>query len=115
MTLSVEVETGRRERTLVVPLSALRAQADRRPRPPCWRLPTAAPQERSVRLGLRTLDAVEVLEGLSAGERVLLRGDRRARRTGAAWSMVPWQPGESSGACADARKIRLDAGQCVGR
>ena len=36
-----------------------------------------------MRLGLRTLDAVEVLEGLAAGDRVLLRGDRRARRTGA--------------------------------
>jgi HlyD family secretion protein len=71
MTLSVEVETARRERALVLPLAALRGDV------------SAATAEvrveregrveaRQVRLGLRTLDAAEVLEGLAEGERVLL-------------------------------------------
>ena len=79
MTLSVEVETARRDSTLVLPLAALRDGA------------TSAPgdtgaagyvlvraegraQARGVRLGLRTLDAVEVMEGLAAGDEVLLGG-----------------------------------------
>jgi HlyD family secretion protein len=73
MTLSVEVDTGRRTQALVIPLRALRdgsgvaagtvlVAQDGRAR------------TRSVRLGLRTLDAVEVLEGLRAGETVLLAG-----------------------------------------
>ena len=69
MTLSVEVETGRRERALVVPLGALRAQAAPAARPRCWSAATAASQERRLRLGLRTLEAVEVLEGLARRRR----------------------------------------------
>ncbi|MDP3311307.1 MAG: efflux RND transporter periplasmic adaptor subunit, partial [Polaromonas sp.] len=59
MTLSVEVETGRRERALVLPLSALRTQ----PSPTTATVLVAdagRAQERQLRLGLRTLDAVEV-------------------------------------------------------
>lgn len=73
MTLSVEVETARRESALVVPVDALRGD------------PLAATavvlvesdgrvEQRTVRLGLRTLDAVEVLEGLRAGDTVLRAG-----------------------------------------
>ncbi len=71
MTLSVEVETGRRARALVVPLEALQSSES-----------TAAAvvhierdgrvETRKVRLGLRTLDAAEVLEGLVEGDVVLL-------------------------------------------
>ena len=71
MTLSIEVETARRERALVVPVDALngagaaaasvvRVEHDGRV------------EERPVRLGLRTLEAAEVLAGLAEGERVLL-------------------------------------------
>jgi HlyD family secretion protein len=71
MTLSLEVETGRRDSALVVPMAAfdgelgngtgtVRVAHDGRV------------QERRLRLGLRTLDAVEVLEGLAAGDLVLL-------------------------------------------
>ena len=71
MTLSVEVETGRRERALVLPLRALRTQAS---------LDSATvlvfeagrAQARTVRLGLRNLSAAEVLDGLKEGDAVLL-------------------------------------------
>ena len=70
MTLSVEVETARRAAALVLPVDALRGDqaaanavvlVDRDGRV----------EERPVRLGLRTLAAAEVLDGLSAGETVL--------------------------------------------
>ena len=74
MTLSREVETARRDSALVVPVAALRGD-----------LPGAAAlrgdlvyvardghvEARNVRLGLRTLEAVEVLEGLAQGDIVL--------------------------------------------
>jgi HlyD family secretion protein len=79
MTLSVEVETGRRERALVLPLSALRTQ----PSPAnatVLRVESGRAREREVRLGLRTLDAAEVLEGLAEGDVVLLDGQAKAGR-----------------------------------
>ncbi len=82
MTLSVEVETARRERALVLPLSALRSQADSTSATVLVAQDGHA-QTRPVRLGLRTLDAVEVLEGLAQGDVVLLGGqlkpDQRVR------------------------------------
>lgn len=72
MTLSIEVETGRRARALVVPIAALTAGAD----------PTRATlrvvqdgriEERDVRLGLRTMGAAEVRAGLAEGDEVVLR------------------------------------------
>ncbi|MDP2378941.1 MAG: efflux RND transporter periplasmic adaptor subunit, partial [Pseudohongiella sp.] len=103
MTLSVEVETGRRERALVLPLSALRGQPS----------PTAATvlvadagraQERQLRLGLRTLDAAEVLEGLAEGDAVLLGSSvaagARIRARAVAWT--PGQPVGKSAATGDA-------------
>ena len=74
MTLSVEIETGRRERALVLPLQALRGEdaADGEAR--VWVLDADdRVVERKVRLGLRTLEAAEVLQGLQAGERVVLQ------------------------------------------
>lgn len=70
MTLSVEVETARREAALVVPVDALRGD----------QAATSATvlvehagrvEERAVRVGLRTLEAAEILDGLSADETVL--------------------------------------------
>ena len=99
MTLSIEVETARRDAALVVPVAALRgdvsvAAALRGDVPAAAALrggasaATSAPapastalvlvardgraEARTVRLGLRTLDAAEVLEGLAAGDTVLL-------------------------------------------
>lgn len=70
MTVSVEVETARREQALVVPADALRGDESTGPR--VWLARDGRVEARQVRLGLRTLDAVEVLDGLSAGELVLI-------------------------------------------
>ena len=71
MSLSLEVETARRERALAVPVVALDGAAD---------ATTATLRlvqhgrvvTRSVRIGLRTLDAVEVLDGLADADVVVL-------------------------------------------
>ena len=84
MTLSLEVETARRDSALVVPVAALRGDLSNTA---ALRgdLPSTAAlhgdsvliarngrvEERKVRLGLRTLEAVEVLEGLAVGDIVL--------------------------------------------
>jgi HlyD family secretion protein len=70
MTLSVEVETARSEQALVVPTDALRG--DESTGTSVWLARDGRVEARKVRLGLRTLDAVEILDGLSAGEVVLL-------------------------------------------
>ena len=102
MTLSVEVETGKRERALVLPVAALRApglpvaalpapvlpapaegsastSAGSLPNPSTtistgtvWLARDGRVEARSVRLGLRTLEAVEVTDGLAAGDHVLI-------------------------------------------
>lgn len=71
MTLSVEVETARRERALVVPVIALRGN-ESASSAMVWLARDGRVEERKVRLGLRTLSAVEVLEGLAEGDLVLL-------------------------------------------
>lgn len=85
MTLSVEVETARRAKVLVLPLAGLQRAG---PGDTAWVWVQSAgrAQERQVRLGLRTLEAVEVVEGLVEGDTVVLGsgvklGDRvRTRR-----------------------------------
>ena len=74
MTLSVQVETGRRERTLVVPVQALAGDREARSdgTATVFVARDGRVEPRRLRLGLATLEAVEVLEGLSAGDIVLL-------------------------------------------
>lgn len=71
MTVSVEVETGRRAQALVLPLAALRQQ---RPDGGAQVLvvQSGRAERRDVKLGLRTLEQVEVTDGLAAGDAVLL-------------------------------------------
>jgi HlyD family secretion protein len=69
MTLSVEVETARRAQALVVPTTALRG--DEASGYSVWLAQDGRVVARPVRLGLRTLDAAEIVEGLRAGEAVL--------------------------------------------
>lgn len=80
MTLSVEVDTARRERALALPLAALRPAAgepapvgtiEGADRATVWRVRDGRVEAVEVRLGLRTLEAAEVLDGLSAGDLVL--------------------------------------------
>ena len=72
MTVSVNVETGRRERALVVPNDAL-ALGDG-DRAEVWLVADGRVVRRQVRLGLRGLAASEVVEGLAAGDVVLADG-----------------------------------------
>lgn len=142
MTLSVEVETGRRDHALVLPQSALQPQAagsggkgGGAPAPSAapqagvpdagnaataaatatrvaaaqqgtarevWVVQGGRAQLRSVRLGLHTLGAVEVLDGLQEGEQVLLRSagakgplqpGQRVRARPVAWAPAAAAPG----------------------
>ena len=72
MTLSIEVETARRDRALVIPVDAIRASTSDPATAMVVIEKNGRAEERQVRLGLRTLGAAEVLEGLVAGEVVLL-------------------------------------------
>jgi HlyD family secretion protein len=74
MTVSVEIEVARRTSALSVPRAAVRDLASRRP----WALMLLDGRavKRPLRLGITGERRVEVLEGLSAGERVLLATER---------------------------------------
>lgn len=84
MTLSVEVDTARREQALALPMAALRSTAPTGHvaantaaaiapdgSATVWRVRDGRVEAVTVRLGLRTLDAAEVLSGLAAGDLVL--------------------------------------------
>lgn len=70
MTLSVEVETARRAQALVVPSDTLRGGDTSRAS--VWVVRDGRVEARAVRVGLRTVDEVEILDGLRAGELVLV-------------------------------------------
>lgn len=69
MTVSVDIEVGRREQALVLPADALRES--RGDAAVVHVLREGRVQRVAVRIGLRGLGQVEILEGLSPGERVL--------------------------------------------
>lgn len=94
MTLSVEVATAQRANALALPLSALHSSATtaQGDTGSVLVLHEGRAQARNLRLGLRTLDAVEVLDGLIDGDTVLhnskiAAGQRVQART------VAWTPG----------------------
>jgi HlyD family secretion protein len=100
MTLSVEVVTAKRERALVLPLGALRSQASSTSATVLI-VQEGRAQVRQVRLGLRTLDAAEVLEGLAQGDIVLMGGEPKADKP-VRVNMQAWQPSVSTGPGASA-------------
>ncbi|MFD0669189.1 efflux RND transporter periplasmic adaptor subunit [Ramlibacter sp. MAHUQ-53] len=83
LTVSVEVQTGAREQALVIPLSALRGTQS------VLVARDGRAELRTVQLGLRTLEAAEVVQGLAAGDLVLLGADveagQRVRPQARAW------------------------------
>ena len=100
MTLSVEVETARRERTLVLPQAALRGPAGG-DQASVLVLQDGRAQVRNVRLGLRTLDAVEVLGGLKESDTVLrghasLQDGQRVRARTVPWTTASSTPPAAS-------------------
>ena len=112
MTLSVEVETARRERALVLPQAALRG-AVAGDAGTVLVLQEGRAQNLQVRLGLRTLDAVEVLDGLKEGDAVLLGGAMQAGDRVRA-RMVEWTAGAAApGAAAQGKGQGGDAGSAL--
>lgn len=69
MTVSVNVETGRRERAIVVPNDALSAMVGNRAQ--IWLVADGRATRREVELGLRGLTQTEVTAGLQVGDRIL--------------------------------------------
>ncbi len=69
MTVSVNVETGRRERALVVPNDALSTLDGNRAE--LWRVAEGRALRRTVELGLRDLALTEITAGLQAGDWIL--------------------------------------------
>jgi HlyD family secretion protein len=109
MTLSVEVETARRAQALVLPIEALRGEASADGGAEVWLARDGRVEARKVRLGLRTLEAAEALDGVAAGEVVLIgpapapgarvRADaREADRTAPRLATATKRPGEDAGA-----------------
>lgn len=74
MTVSVEIEVGRRERALLLPLAAVRDAASQQP----WVLvpENGRAARRDVTLGLRGEERAEVVQGVREGELVLLPPSR---------------------------------------
>lgn len=68
MTVSVNIETGRRGRAIVVPNDALAAEGGQAA---LWLVVDGRAVRRQVRLGLRGLTQTEVTSGLQVGDRVL--------------------------------------------
>ncbi|MES2481941.1 MAG: efflux RND transporter periplasmic adaptor subunit [Pseudomonadota bacterium] len=87
LTVSIEVETGRRDAALVIPLAALRGTAS------VLVAQGGRAQTRELQLGLRTLDAAEVTQGLEPGAQLLIeRGLQAGQRVRP--RVVPWKPGQ---------------------
>lgn len=106
MTLSIEVETGRRERALVLPIAALIPTADAsiaRVRV----IEDGRIEERDVGLGLRTLGAAEVHLGLNEGDAVVLDMRLPLGQRVRARVVEPKLNGAAAGAGADSGAAQL--------
>jgi len=78
MTVSVNIETGRRERALVLPNDALFVREGSRGE--ALRVKGGRVERVAVRLGLRGTGLSEVVEGLEPGDRVLAAAEEEGRR-----------------------------------
>lgn len=103
MTVSVNVETGRRERALVVPNDALFERTGDAARVLAVR--DGRVEEVAVRLGLRGLTASEVTAGLADGDRVLA-GGRAAAAPGQRVRVAERPAPSATSAAADAATRR---------
>lgn len=110
LTVSMEVLTGRRDSALVIPLAALRGPAS------VLVAQDGRAQLRTVRLGLRTMEAAEVLEGLAAGDLVLTGAAEPGQRMRP--QPVHWQPqglGATGGTSDPAREAGRALAGAMGR
>ena len=100
MTLSVEVQTSRVESALVLPSAALRMATGVAGAAPdaadVLVVQDGSAQARSVHLGLRTLGAVEVQDGLAEGDAVLRDGSAVAPGQRVRPQVIRWQPAGAS-------------------
>lgn len=100
MTLSVEVQTAQLDAALVLPQSALRVASDPKATSPNTAdvlvVQDGRAQVRTVRLGLRTLGAVAVQEGLADGDTVLRDGSAVAPGQRVRPQVVRWLPAGAS-------------------
>ncbi|HOB96844.1 MAG TPA: efflux RND transporter periplasmic adaptor subunit [Aquabacterium sp.] len=106
MTLSIAVETGRRDRALVLPAAAFIGPVAEG-RVTVHRLVDGRVQAVRVRLGLQTLDGAEALDGVAAGDTVLLAatpgpGARATADTSAAAGPAPGATGSGGAALSGA-------------
>jgi len=69
MTVSVNIETGRRDQAIVIPNDALHGMEGNDAK--VWRVAKGQATQQSVQLGLRGLAAAEIISGLEPGDQVL--------------------------------------------
>lgn len=84
MSLSVQVETGRQAQALVLPLQALQGLREGHSAAQVLVLQDGRATPRPVQVGLRTLEAAEIVDGLRAGDTVLLPPAQAGQRVRAA-------------------------------
>ena len=78
MTVSVNIETGRREQALVLPNDALRSRQGTRAQ--VLRVRSGVVESVPIRLGLLGTALSEVIEGLEAGDLVLIEAAEPGQR-----------------------------------
>ena len=80
MTVSAEVVVAQKQNTLTIPASALREAGERKY---VLALRSGAAQEQDVKIGVHSLQRVEILSGLAAGDEVVtddrIRAGQRVR------------------------------------
>lgn len=89
MTLSVSVETGREEQALVLPLQALQGAREGSAQAQVLVLEGGQATSRPVHVGLRTLQAAQITQGLQAGDTVLLPPAKEGQRVRAVLQKAP--------------------------